>query len=247
MKSFKGKKQQGGKSRSSSTKHVGKDLLSSSNRGHRESKKKNEKDKTGLRKPIGNREELRKRLRDNVDAWDSGAAERVEERKARAEGNTKRLKFEPAPPTFTLPSREEQLRRQLGDFAGPLLGSLWEEQHVPTSTVSFFPETDASRDRKNKRATNKFAALASSDEENEIEDVESSNKIEFKPAMLDVTKANKLMALSTISASPTPLFRPATFDPNKKTAVTVEFRPATLGMLPLKSAVQQPPVDHDDL
>src|SRR4051794_16393957 len=77
------------------------------------------KDKARKSDKLKSKSNEERKRRVNIDAWDSGVSERLEEKQTRDADKAKRIKFEPAPASFTLPTREEHLRSQFGEFAGP--------------------------------------------------------------------------------------------------------------------------------
>ena len=191
----------------------------------------------------------KKRSRENVDAWDSGVVERKHQEAANKLNRTKRLKFNPAPPTFQLPTREETLRKQLGDFAGPLLGTLWEEQAEDDrkSNVTFVDNNKVKKSSSlmqddSLNRSNQFTALASSDDEEEEGKSDQANsrpKIVFKPSTLmdanlsKSTTAWMFQSSSSSSSSATAaMFKPASFNAEDlkqqpSSTSTFAFRPAT--------------------
>ena len=196
------------------------------------------------------------------DAWDTGATERTEEAQARKKAKTKKLRFEPAPATFALPSREEQLRKQMGDFAGPLLGTLWEEE-TKGQQVQFVDRKDKGKwvggeeeqsnspVKRRKGNENQFAALESDEEADASQTRESSSsgrKVAFKPSTLGDVTGKSLSLPSDASAlvsKGAPLFKPPTIDadqlrklpPNggssSLSGLQVQFRPPTFSINPV--------------
>lgn len=206
------------------------------------------------------------RKRNNVDAWDVGASERQEylNEKKKHQGENKRLKFEPAPASFQLPSREEQLRKRMGDFAGPLLGTLWEAETTVQGSADFLPKT-IKVTTESKKVTNQFSVLESSDEEDETyKKSQHKETFHFKPASLP--EPDKLRSVSwnqtslpktTSSSTSTDLFKPASFNAEElmkqqqqhghpNTSSTFTFKPATFQVdnLPTGNA-QNRSVDAD--
>ena len=191
----------------------------------------------------------KQRVQASVDAWDTGAAERAEDRAVRVESGTKRLKFEPAAATLVLPSREDLLKQQFGEFAGPLLGTLYDESQAHNS-VSFEPlqkpKTTKSTGTKN---GNIFNVLGSSSED-EGDDL-PTKKIVFKPSTLgDASTLPVPSALppqfaqsSAAAAGQGLFFKPATFNVNasgvnpSRMATTISssppilFKPSTIAFI----------------
>jgi hypothetical protein len=189
--------------------------------------------------------------RDNVDAWDEGAKERQEyvNEKRKFQGESKRLKFEPAPATFQLPTREEQLRKKMGDFAGPLLGTLWEAETSLEGMSNFLPNASpvkVEEKHETKKPINQFSELESSDEEEEKHKMQQPTKksLNLKPASLpDPAKLKSLLWNKTSAAIPSAsagssLFKPASFNADEllkqqhqagstSTSSTLIFRPPT--------------------
>jgi hypothetical protein len=174
----------------------------------------------------------KKRSKSGVDAWDMGASERIEHEKAVKSGESKRIKFEPAPAKLILPSKDDDLRRRMGEFAGPLLGALWEDK-APVSGVSFEPVKSAPP--ASKRDANKFAALASDSEEDETFKAKE-NKLLFKAPVLDISRQpmNLFAKQQPVSKSSGLMFKPSVLDasqllnkPQTSPSTTVVFREAS--------------------
>jgi len=188
----------------------------------------------------------KKRVRDNIDAWDTGAGERKQyelEKKSSSSKTPKRMRFQPAPASFSLPSRTEVLAKKMGEFAGPLLGSLWEAEDEKTDQVRFdvVPESLHAKKEERKRK-NPFSALASSDEDDSVREKKSSlsvtKKINFMPPILSTTSAVSSSSSSFKPQSTTKsLFKPAIFDAEevkkskptntKPTPITFTLKPPT--------------------
>lgn len=121
----------------------------------------------------------------SVDAWDTGRSERVKSRAEAAEAaaassSSKRLKFDPKPPTFIAATRAEMLTQRMGGFAGPLLGALWNEQEDEEDGIIIRSSKEGAATT---AARNKFGALESSDEEGcGAQKQAEPNPFEVKPA-----------------------------------------------------------------
>ncbi|KAH9260760.1 hypothetical protein BASA81_001227 [Batrachochytrium salamandrivorans] len=130
----------------------------------------------------GNRPAQKQRgMKRSVDAWDTGRSERARSEKSKvaaAASSSKRLKFDPKPPTFIAATRAEMLTQRMGGFAGPLLGALWNEQEDEEDGIIIRSSKPGEGDG---AAKNKFGLLESSDEEGAEKEAEP-NPFEVKPA-----------------------------------------------------------------
>ena len=167
-----------------------------------------------IKKKLSKVQEKRSRKRSNVDAWDSGAAERAEQQQLKR--NSKKIKFTLQPATFQPPSESEILKKRLGEFAGPLLGALWEENNPVSITKSRSSTITVENRFQEAKRENPFSVLATSSSDEEEYLAQSKPSLFQAPVLkpeifssVQSTLPKLLLKKETASF----LFKPATFDP----------------------------------